>query len=211
MTDSSATGTEAIVCPHCGADAGSSVVCQACGALGSVDETDPYRVFGLARSHEVERGALRKRLLKLQRATHPDFFATQGDEARDGAERATSAINAAHEILADEQRRADWLVVALGGPTRDGDREMPQAFLMEVLEWNEVLEEAREAPSAHADALADLATGLEGARTEALGAVRSALVPLPDHGDARLEQVRRQLNALRYVDRALGEVHALRS
>jgi len=210
VSDSTAS-TETVVCASCGAAGGSAVVCLECGALGRVDEDDPFRAFGLDRAYDVDAGVVRKQLLKLQRATHPDFFATQGDDAREAAERATSSINAAKEILGDEQRRADWLVVALGGPSRDDDREMPQEFLMEVLEWNEVLEEARESPGADAAGLERLATDLAGAKDEALAAIRAALVPLPEHGAAPLAGVRRQLNALRYVDRALGEVHALRS
>lgn len=211
MSAPSAAPSPTRTCEQCGAEAASSVVCLACGALGRAEETDPFLAFGLARAFDVDARAVRKQLLALQRATHPDFFATQGDEAREAAERATASINAAKEILGDDQRRADWLVVALGGPTRDADREMPQAFLMEVLEWNEVLEEARDAKASDRGALERLAGELASAKDEALAAIRAALVPLPEHGAARLADVRRQLNALRYVDRALGEVHALGS
>lgn len=198
-----------ILCERCGGSAGSSVVCLACGTLLETEERDPFRAFGLERAFAIDVKELRRALMKLQRATHPDFFATQGDAAREAAERATSALNAAFETLEDPLRRADWLVVAQGGPSRDDDREMPQAFLMEVLEWNEVLEEARDAATRDDAAVAELATDLRTARSETVDAVGAALSPLPPTGAAALGEVRRRLNALRYIDRALGEVDAL--
>ena len=89
---------------------------------------------------------------------------------------------------------------------------MPQAFLMEVLEWNETLEEAREAaPGSPARAALDaLRDTLEDERTTTLGAVGAALTPLPSAGDPSLKDIRRQLNALRYIDRTLAEIEALR-
>lgn len=205
------TVEDGFTCERCGEGAGSSVVCAACGALLEPDERDPFRAFGLERAFELDAKALRRSLMKMQRATHPDFFAVQGDAAREAAERATSTLNAAFEVLEDPLRRADWLVVAQGGPTRDQDREMPQAFLMEVLEWNEVLEEARDAAARDEAALAELESNLRTARAETVDDVAVGLTPLPPTGDARLAQVRRHLNALRYVDRALGEIDALRN
>jgi Fe-S protein assembly co-chaperone HscB len=196
-------------CERCGRPLESTVACLECGALLLIDEEDPFRAFGIERAHQIDAKLLRKKLLKLQRATHPDFFATQGDVEREAAERATSSLNAAFEILSDELRRADWLVSAQGGPSRDDERQMPQAFLMEVMEWNEVLEEARDGSAGDPSALGKLTSDLEAARTEELAGLELDLTPLPPAGDERLRTVRRRLNALRYIDRALGEITTL--
>lgn len=211
-------------CERCGRPLESTVACLECGALLQIDEEDPFRAFGVARAFQVDAKLLRKKLLKLQRATHPDFFATQGDAERDAAERATSSLNAAYEILSDELRRADWLVAAQGGPSRDDERQMPQAFLMEVMEWNEVLEEARgtntgdgssgdgssgDGSSGDGKALENLSSELNTARSEELAGLERDLTPLPSVDDERLRTVRRRLNALRYIDRALGEIATL--
>ncbi|QDU83654.1 hypothetical protein Pla163_07530 [Planctomycetes bacterium Pla163] len=196
-------------CERCGRPLESTVACLECGALLRTDEEDPFRAFGIERAFEVDAKLLRKKLLKLQRATHPDFFATQGEAEREAAERATSSLNAAFEILSDDLRRADWLVSAQGGPSRDDERQMPQAFLMEVMEWNEVLEEARDGGTGDPNALATLTSDLDAARTTELAGLERDLTPLPAAGDERLRTVRRRLNALRYIDRALGEIGTL--
>jgi molecular chaperone HscB len=167
-------------------------------------------VFGLAPGFALDRRALRKRLLELQRAVHPDFFATRGADARAAAEDATSRLNRAFEVLGDEQRLGDELVRRLGGPSQDEERQMPQAFLMEVLEWNEVLDDARtRANGAGAPALSELRGQLDAARAATLRNLALDLVPLPEHGSPRLRRARQSLNALRYVERALADIERL--
>ena len=78
---------------------------------------------------------------------------------------------------------------------------MPKAFLLEVLEWNEALEEAREAPAGSPPrARLEALTGeLERARGEALERLGALLTPLPPDGAPQLTEARRELNALRYL------------
>ena len=201
-------------CAACGATLETPLVCSACGVLSSPETTpSPFEVFGLEPTYAIDVGALDKRLLALTRRMHPDFFAADPTQ-RELAERNTAELNAAHGVLADDFRRADWLVRHLGGPDENTERAMPQAFLMEVLEWNEALEAAREAEPGSAERdLSGLERELSSRRAEVFEALATALTPLPPAasagGSERLAAIQKQLNAARYVDRALSEIHAL--
>jgi molecular chaperone HscB len=202
----------ALVCPSCGAELSTPLVCEACGALlAPGTPPTPFEALGLAPAYALDVGAARRRLLALSRAAHPDFHANAGDETRRRAEDNTAALNAAFRILSDDVRRADWLVRALGGPGEDEERAMPAAFLHEVLEWNEAIEAARDAEhdSAARAELATLATRLEGERAGSMQRIGSALDPLPATGSPALRKVRQELNAVRYLDRALREIREL--
>ncbi|MEL6429039.1 MAG: iron-sulfur cluster co-chaperone HscB C-terminal domain-containing protein [Planctomycetota bacterium] len=178
---------------------------DASGALRPVPEdVSPFAILGLAPSMEVDAKDLGKRLRAITRRVHPDFYATAGEEERALAERNNAALNEAYETIADPARRADHLVRSLGGPTEKDLGDMPQAFLMEVMEWNEVLEEA--VPGS--PDLASLATELEQQREQTLARIQAALTPLPPAGDSALAEVRRALNALRYLERALSRARA---
>ena len=87
---------------------------------------------------------------------------------------------------------------------------MPKEFLLEVLEWNELLEEARSSSAVTQDRLSSLQSDLERRRTAALDSVASLLDPLPTRGSPKLREARRELNVVRYLDRTLGELEALR-
>jgi molecular chaperone HscB len=192
--------------PHCGAPLETPLACGACGRLIEVPaaEQGPFAWLGLEPGHELDTAALRKRLLGLTRLVHPDFFGQADAATRQQAEDASAALNGAWQVLSDEVRRADWLIASLGGPSESDEREMPQAFLMEVLEWNEALEEAREAPpdAPLPGALEALAGTWRSERARALDEVAGALTPLPERGAEALTRARRKLNAVRYLDRA---------
>jgi len=197
-------------CRGCGAELESPLVCSACGVLCSpATPPDPFAAFGLEPAYALDPADLRKRLLALTRRMHPDYFA--GDPAQRAlAERNTAELNAAHEILADDFRRADWLVRHLGGPDETGERQMPPEFLLEVLEWNEALEAAREAgPGAAARDVSALERDLLAQREACFRNLTTLLSPLPARGAPALVEARRGLNAVRYLDRALSEVAAL--
>ena len=198
-------------CPHCAAALDTPLGCAACGRLLDLPrEPSPFEVFALPVQFDVDKKALHKRLLEISRRTHPDFFGTGSPEMKQRAERASARLNSAHEVLSDDALRADWLVAHLGGPDENAERQMPQPFLLEVLEWNEQLEEARKSSAPPSSELSTLEQSLRDRREEALAAVRNALVPLPERGSAKLRDARRELNAIRYIDRALAEIEALR-
>ncbi len=199
------------VCPHCAARLETPVVCAACGRpLAAPEEAGPFEILGLAPTHELDRADLRKRMLRISRAIHPDFFGNAETDLRDLAGRNSARVNKAFETLADEAQRASWLVKSLGGPDEQQERAMPSAFLAEVLEWNELLEEARADTAAFDPRLAGLRDELQARRAAALASVAGLLVPLPARGSAALTAARQHLNAVRYVDRALQEIEALR-
>ena len=79
---------------------------------------------------------------------------------------------------------------SLGGPAENEQRQMPQAFLMEVMEWNETLEAAREsAPgSAARSGLPALEASLREQRESVLAELHRLLVPLPARGAPALAQ-----------------------
>jgi molecular chaperone HscB len=200
-------------CPGCGAELETPIACAACGRLlAAADGVTPFAVLGLEPAARADAEDLRRRLLRFSRLVHPDFFGAAGSEQRALAERNTALLNEAWRVVSDDAVRADWLVRHLGGPGEADERQMPQAFLMEVLEWNEALEEARGAPAGEPlpAALEGLADRWRRERRAALDQALARLDPLPKRGAPALTDARRSLNAVRYLDRALGELEALR-
>jgi molecular chaperone HscB len=199
-------------CPACGAVLRTPLLCEGCGTLLEARRPPtPFEALGLEPAYALDLTAVRKRLLALSRALHPDVHARAGEGTRRLAEDNTAALNAAFQVLADDARRADWLVRSRGGPREEEERSMPRLFLEDVLEWNEAIDEARSAEpdSSARRALAPLAERLRSERARGLAAIAAALTPLPASGSPVLRGVRQQLNALRYLDRALREIDEL--
>ncbi len=197
-------------CPHCQAQLESALGCNACGRLlDPPAELSPFALLGLEPGFALDERALEKRLRATMRLGHPDAYAGAPAAVRESAERGSARLNGAYLTLADPPARADWLVTYLGGPSESQQRALPQQFLHEVLEWNELLEEARAGAREALEGLSALQSMLQARRTEALARVEQLLAPLPERGSPRLSEVRSQLNAIRYFERTLSEIEAL--
>ncbi|MAF65508.1 MAG: hypothetical protein CMJ84_07605 [Planctomycetes bacterium] len=200
-------------CPYCEQRLETPFCCVSCGQLfRPAEEPTPFEAFGLPLNYGLDGEELDRRLLRFSRLVHPDFFATAPEEQRRIAEESTAALNGAFEILSDDARRADWVIGALGGPSAQEEKQLPREFLMEVLEWGERIEEARESPpgSETRAALDGLVSTLSRRRGQSLSQLNAALVPPPTERDPRLTEARHRLNAVHYLGRALAQLEALR-
>ena len=192
-------------CSHCNEVLASPLACGGCESIfAATSILSPFEIFGMPISARIDRSLLRKTLLKLQRLLHPDFHGSAGEAMVGIAEHNTAEVNAAFELLRDAAKRASWIVEHLGGPSESSERQMPQPFLMEVMEWNETLEEASPGSAEMLRLSSELTEHRDRISTE----IAAALTPLPQPGAASLAGVRQSLNARRYVDRALGRISA---
>lgn len=101
---------------------------------------DHFARLGLPRRFSVDAAALEAAYLAKSREAHPDFHALGTAAERQSSLRDTAAVNEAYLVLKDQFRRADYLLGLLGGPTAAQQKDMPQAFLMEMMDLREQLE-----------------------------------------------------------------------
>ncbi len=201
-------------CSHCNEVLASPLACGGCESIFEASSTlSPFEVFGLPLTARLDPSSLRKKLLQLQRLLHPDFHGAAGKVIQGIAEHNTAEVNAAFELLQDEALRAGWIVEYLGGPSKSSERHMPLDFLVEVMEWNETLEELKgevDKDTAHKE-LNELKAVLQIQRAElienTLDNLEAKLRKAPNAPD--LADIRRELNAVRYVDRALSEIASI--
>ena len=203
-----------VVCTHCNEVLASPLACGGCESIFEVSsELSPFEIFGIPISARLDRSSLRKKLLKLQRLLHPDFHGAAGVIMQGIAEHNTAEVNAAFELLRDEARRTSWIVESLGGPSESSERQMPQIFLMEVMEWNETLEELKDLgdKAVAQSGVTELKAELNVQRTELIeNTLDNVESNLQQEGNAPpLTEIRRELNAVRYIDRALSEIASI--
>jgi molecular chaperone HscB len=201
-------------CTNCNEVLTTPLACGSCESIFAAPFTlSPFEVFGMPIAARLDPSILRKKLLKMQRLLHPDFHGAAGQAMQSIAEHNTAEVNAAFKVLRDEAQRSSWLVEHLGGPSESNERQMPQAFLMEVMEWNETLEGfgGLEDKATAASGLGELKAELNIQRVELLEGILDNLeAQLSQAADAApLADVRRSLNAARYIDRALTEVASI--
>ena len=110
-----------------------------------------YALFDLPLAYALDTPALERAYREVQREVHPDRFVTASDaEKRLAAQWATQA-NEAYRTLKSPLNRGRYFL-SLNGIDTEEERNtaMPLEFLMQQMEWREVLEDAKQAQNINA-------------------------------------------------------------
>jgi molecular chaperone HscB len=175
-----------------------------CGACGRFPPPDPrrdhFRTLGMPRAFDLDLEKLEAAYLELSRTLHPDHVA--GDPAmRTRAVLHLAQVNDAYQVLRDWQRRADYLLGLEGGPSAAEHKQVPDGFLMEMMDWRGSLEEALDGQDTAALA------GLRGRLHERLDACREDVAQgFRESASAPRPAVREALNVAAYYRSLLRDL-----
>ena len=97
---------------------------------------DPFAVFGLPRSLDIDARALEKRYLQLSRECHPDLNRVADGDCAAVLQR-SAEINDAFKVLRDPWQRARSLIEAQSPGALDRNKKLDPLFLVEALELAE--------------------------------------------------------------------------
>ena len=170
---------------------------------------DAFDTLHLPPRFDLKPAEIQRAYLGLATAAHPDsnsFGGNAGDADGGDSETVSAALNAAKDLLLDDEARANLLLSRLGGPAANQDRTLPPTLLMEMMEKRSEFEEAKARGDAGAmGVLRAWADAQRDARVAAVGGL-FARASLAGEGAEELKQLRVELNAWRYVERMLEQV-----
>lgn len=99
-----------------------------------------FELFGLPVQFELDLGSIAERYRELQRAIHPDQFASGTDQEQRIAVEQAALVNDAYQTIKSPLKRAQYLLQLKGKPLDDTDTQMDMGFLMQQMEMREELE-----------------------------------------------------------------------
>jgi molecular chaperone HscB len=164
-------------------------------------EGDAFDILGLSARFDLEAPEIQRAYLARSAGLHPDIAA--GDSE---AQRTMAVLNDARRSLEDPERRARVLLTRLGGPGPD-DRSLPPAFLMEMMEVREAVEDAMADEGKREGARRTWEGWAEERRKEAIAEIGGMFGSLSDPpGSEELRAIRMRLNAWRYIERLIEQL-----
>src|SRR5580765_717524 len=109
--------------------------------------SDYFAVFELPRKLRLDEERLRQRFYELSRRHHPDFHQLAGEDEQAASLADSALINRAYRALRDPLARVEYLVALEAGPETGVPAKpaVPRDLLMEMMEVQEALEEAKDA------------------------------------------------------------------
>ena len=150
---------------------------------------------------------LERQYLSLCREVHPDYFQSSGTIEQRASLGLAAGLNESYTILRDPFHRAEYLLQLEGGPTAAELKEMSKAFLQEMLELRMDIEDIKSSPeSPEFLAMAKkLAQRRENLLTQV--SLRFGRLTEDPSRDQLLKEVRQLLNATKYVQGLIRDLH----
>jgi molecular chaperone HscB len=143
-------------CWSCAAEIHGGHFCPACGKIQPLlAGADYFAVFGLPQKLALDPAWLEGEFHKLSWKLHPDNFVRASEFERNLSLERSSQLNDAYRTLRDPVARVEYLLLRLElrkeGTTK---QQAPPELLEEVFEFNESLDELRDARSSGGDTAA---------------------------------------------------------
>jgi molecular chaperone HscB len=173
--------------------------------------SDYFAVFELPRKLQLDEEGLRRRFYELSRRHHPDFHQLAGEDEQAASLADSALINRAYRALRDPLARVEYLVTLEAGRESSAPAKpaVPRDLLMEVMEVQEALEEAKDAGLDEA-----AREGLRGERGRLLdrrAATEAAIVARGAEWDAAVDQGADRAPLLAWFKEALATRAYLRT
>lgn len=165
-----------------------------------------FQIFALPVSFEIDLDALSQRYRELQRAVHPDKFASGTDQERRIAVQRTAQVNEAYDTLKQPLNRARYLLQLNGINVNDEtDTTVDMEFLMEQMEMREQLSEIK-AEDDPEGALFELSQSIQKRTNNIIDALSSQFTAI---NEKTLEQARENVRKLQFMTKLQQEADQL--
>lgn len=103
--------------------------------------TDYFSFFNLRPSPTLDGAALKKTFYANSKRFHPDFHTLEDEATQREVLEQSTLNNQGYRVLADEDSRLRHLLEVKGVMGEEGSNQVPQDFLLEIMEVNEALME----------------------------------------------------------------------
>lgn len=100
-----------------------------------------FDFFEIPMSFNINATALKKKYYINSKKYHPDFYATESEEKQQEILELSTLNNEAYKTLSNEDARIKYILTEQGIYRKEGEKKIPQDFLMEMMDINESIME----------------------------------------------------------------------
>jgi molecular chaperone HscB len=111
-----------------------------------------FEFYGIPESFNVDENLVKRKFYELSKTYHPDFYINESEEKQQEILELSTLNNKAYQVLSNPHKRLEYILQSHGHAIEGEKYQLPQVFLMEVMDVNEALMELEfEADSAVID------------------------------------------------------------
>lgn len=126
----------------CHATVATPLFCFSCNSLQRLKNKPNYfEIFNLPYRYELDLAALENQYQQLAAELHPDFYLNAPKAEKRQSQESSTLLNQAYAVLKSPLSRANYLLTLLADNQPLDENRLPQGFLEEIFESQEMLEE----------------------------------------------------------------------
>ncbi|RZK26787.1 MAG: Fe-S protein assembly co-chaperone HscB [Flavobacterium sp.] len=100
---------------------------------------DYFEFYELPVQFHPDLNAVKAKFYEFSKKFHPDFFANESEEKQQEVLDLSTLNNKAYQVLSSPQKRLKYILELKGIVETDEGYQLPQSFLMEMMDVNEAL------------------------------------------------------------------------
>lgn len=102
-------------------------------------QPDYFEFYELPVQFNPDQNAVKAKFYALSKKFHPDFYANESDEKQHEVLELSTLNNKAYQTLSNAKKRLKYVLELKGIVATDEGYQLPQTFLMEMMDVNEAL------------------------------------------------------------------------
>jgi molecular chaperone HscB len=106
-----------------------------------------FELFDIPVTLKVDKAVLYKKFIELSKLHHPDYFATQGTEKQAESLDISASLNKGWKIFQNPDDTIRYVLQIKGMLEEEEKYQLPNSFLMQMMEINEQLADAQDEPA----------------------------------------------------------------
>jgi molecular chaperone HscB len=107
-----------------------------------------FELYGIGESFDADQAVVKRKFYELSKLYHPDFYINEPDEKQQEILELSTLNNKAYQVLSDPAKRMQYILDLHDLITEGEKYQLPQDFLMEMMDVNESLMELEFDPDA---------------------------------------------------------------
>ncbi len=100
-----------------------------------------FEFYNIPLSLNIDEGELKQQFYAKSKEFHPDFYTMESEEKQAEVLEMSTYNNQAYKVLSDWDKRLKYLLEIKNVLAEEGKNQLPQDFLMEMMDINEALME----------------------------------------------------------------------
>jgi molecular chaperone HscB len=102
-----------------------------------------FKLFGISEAFVIDQVALKQQFLLLSKKYHPDFFVNSSEIEKEEALQKIATINKGFKILSNTNETIEYVLLLNGILNPSEKYNLPNDFLLEMMELNEKIADAK--------------------------------------------------------------------